>query len=133
MSDHAPPSRPVAPHLQIWRWHITLAASIGHRLSGIALYAGLLILTGWVFALDAGPDAYAAYAGAIASPIGLVVLFVITLAVFFHLANGLRHLFWDVGKGFALKTANATAVWAFVFAAAATAALWLALFAWGGL
>ena len=133
MVEQAPPSRPVSPHLWIWRWHLTMAASIGHRAAGVALYIGILILVGWVFALDSGPDAYAAYSGVLASPIGLIVLFLVTLALFFHLANGLRHLFWDVGKGFGLKAANASAVAAFVFAAIAAVVLWLVLLAGGTL
>lgn len=133
MADSSRPigARPLSPHLQVWRWHVTLAASILHRVAGVAIYGGLLILTGWVFALNAGPGAFAAYAGALASPVGLVVLFLITLALLFHLANGVRHLFWDVGFGFRPTTADATAWGAFLFAAAANAALWFALLAGG--
>jgi len=133
MADSSRPIgvRPLSPHLQVWRWHVTLAASILHRAAGVAIYFGILILAGWVLALHAGVQAFAAYTGALASTPGLVVLFLITLALLFHLANGVRHLVWDVGFGFAPKTADATAWGAFAFALVANVGLWLALAASG--
>lgn len=124
--------RPLSPFM-IWRWHVTMAASILHRAAGVALYVGALILAGWAFALASGPDAYAAYKGLLGSIPGKVVLFGITVAVFFHLANGVRHLAWDLGQGFQPKTANATAVIAYAFAIAAAALVWAAAFAMGAL
>ncbi|MBS0410503.1 MAG: succinate dehydrogenase, cytochrome b556 subunit [Proteobacteria bacterium] len=124
--------RPLSPFM-IWRWHVTMAASILHRAAGVALYVGALILAGWAFALATGPDCYAAYKGLLGSIPGKVVLFGITVAVFFHLANGVRHLAWDLGQGFQPKTANATAVIAYAFAIAAAALVWAAAFAMGAL
>ncbi len=120
-----PRARPLSPHTTIWRWHVTMAASILNRAAGVALYAGLLILAGWALALASGPSAYDAYAGLLASPLGRVVLFGVTVALFFHMANGVRHFAWDLGKGFTPKTADATAWGAFLFAAIAAAGLWL--------
>jgi succinate dehydrogenase / fumarate reductase cytochrome b subunit len=125
--------RPLSPHWQVWRWHVTMLASILHRLAGMGLYLGLLILAGWVLSLQLGPDAFAAYAGALASPVGYVILFLIVLGWLFHLANGLRHLFWDVGKGFRLRTADATAWLALAFAALGTVAIVAALLGKGKL
>jgi len=135
MADSSRPigARPLSPHLQVWRWHVTLAASILHRAAGVAIYAGILMLAGWAYALHAGAGAFAAYTGVLASTPGLVVLFLITLALLFHLANGVRHLVWDVGFGFATKTADATAWGAFAFALVANVGLWLALAASGKL
>jgi len=124
--------RPLSPFM-IWRWHVTMVASILHRAAGVALYVGALILAGWAFALASGPDAYAAYKGLLGSIPGKVVLFGVTVAVFFHLANGVRHLAWDLGQGFQPKTANATAVIAYAFAIAAAALVWAAAFAMGAL
>lgn len=124
--------RPLSPFM-IWRWHVTMAASILHRAAGVGLYLGALILAGWAFALASGPDAYAAYKACLGSIPGKVVLFGITVAVFFHLANGVRHLAWDLGQGFQPKTANATAVIAYAFAIAAAALVWAAAFAMGAL
>ena len=119
-----PRARPLSPHLQVWRWHITLFASIATRVSGIAIYAGMFLVMGWAIALASGPDAYATYTGLLGSPLGLLVLFGMTVALFYHLAGGLRHLFWDSGAGFLPKTANASAWAAIVFAVVASIAVW---------
>ena len=103
-------ARPLSPHLQVWRWHITMAASILHRVTGVALYVGLLIVAGWAVALASGPEAYDDYMGLLGSPLGLLVLFGLTAAIFYHLANGIRHLVWDTGHGLTPKTANMSAV-----------------------
>ena len=79
-------ARPLSPHLQVWRWHVTMAASIATRATAVALYVGVLIIAGWALALASGPDAYAAYAGLLGSPLGLVVLFGLTVSIFYHLA-----------------------------------------------
>jgi succinate dehydrogenase / fumarate reductase cytochrome b subunit len=126
MAQASQRDRPLSPHLQVWRWHVTLVASIAHRLAGMALYAGAVILTFWALALAEGPDSYAAAMRLLGSPLGKVVLFLLTVAVLFHLTNGVRHLFWDVGKGFEPKTADATAVIALVFGVAGAMAVWLA-------
>jgi len=118
--------RPLSPHLQVWRWHVTMTASILHRATGVALYGGALILAGWALALVSGPDAYGDYMGALASIPGRVVLFGVTVSVFFHLANGVRHLFWDCGKGFDLRTADLTAWIALAFGFVAAVAVWAA-------
>lgn len=117
--------RPLSPHLQVWRWHVTMAGSILHRATGVALYFGALILAGWAAALASGPDAYAAYMGVLASPIGRLVLIALTFAIFYHLANGLRHLAWDMGVGFTPRTADASGMAVIAFAVAATAAVWI--------
>ena len=118
-------ARPLSPHLQVWRWHVTLATSILHRFTGVGLYAGLLILAGWALALASGPEAYGVYTGLLGSILGKIVLFGITVCVFFHMANGVRHLAWDSGKGFAPRTADATAWAALAFGAVAAAVVWI--------
>lgn len=116
--------RPLSPHMGIWRWHLTMATSILHRASGVALYMGALILTGWVASLAAGPAPFFTYRRLLGSPLGLLVMFGLTAAVFYHLANGIRHLFWDAGSGFEIKTANSTGVVAISFAVVVTVLLW---------
>ncbi|MEO8926636.1 MAG: succinate dehydrogenase, cytochrome b556 subunit [Caulobacteraceae bacterium] len=117
-------ARPLSPHLQVWRWHATMAASILHRVTGVALYGGALVLAGWALALASGPGAYGQYVGLLASIPGKIVLFAVTVSVFFHMANGVRHLFWDAGKGFDLRTADLTAWIAFAFGLVAALAVW---------
>ena len=103
-----------------------MAASILNRVAGVALYLGLLIVAGWALALASGPHAYGTYTGPglLGSLVGRVVLFGITVALFFHMANGVRHFAWDLGRGFAPKTADATAWASFAFAIVAGVALW---------
>ena len=126
MSDagKAPRERPMSPHLSIWRWHITMATSIAHRATGVALYVGALIAAAWAIALARGPDDYALFKWILGSPIGLIVMFGLTLSFFYHLANGVRHLVWDAGHGLDVKAANASSVAIFAFTAAATIAVW---------
>jgi len=118
--------RPLSPHLQVWRWHITMASSIFHRATGSALYVGALIVAGWAMALSAGPGPYEQYLALLGSPLGMLVLFGLTLSIFFHLANGIRHLFWDAGEGLAPKTADMTAAAAMSFAVVAAIAVFIA-------
>jgi succinate dehydrogenase / fumarate reductase cytochrome b subunit len=115
----------MSPHLQVWRWHITMATSILHRATGVALYIGALIGAGWAIALANGPDAYGWYKGLLGSPLGKLVMFGLTVSFFYHLANGVRHLVWDTGHGLDIKSANFSAVVVFAFTAAATLAVWI--------
>jgi succinate dehydrogenase / fumarate reductase cytochrome b subunit len=124
-------ARPLSPHLQVWRWHLTMLGSILHRATGVGLYAGALIAAGWAASLAAGPEAYQAYCGLLGSPLGKLVLIGLTLSAFFHMANGVRHLFWDSGFGFAPRTADATGAAVIAFAVVATAALWTYVFLTG--
>jgi succinate dehydrogenase / fumarate reductase cytochrome b subunit len=109
--------------MQVWRWHVTMFTSIAHRFTGIGLYVGALIAAGWAVSLAAGPEAYATYKSLLGSPLGLVVMFGLTLSWTYHLANGVRHLIWDTGHGLDLKSANASAVLVLAFALAATLSL----------
>jgi succinate dehydrogenase / fumarate reductase cytochrome b subunit len=120
-----PRERPLSPHLQVWRWHITMATSILHRATGCALYVGGLIVAAWAIALAAGPEPYAQFKGLLGSLPGKVVMFGLTVCIFYHLANGVRHLVWDTGHGLDVKSANASGVLVFAFAGAATLAIWV--------
>lgn len=123
-ASRTPRIPPTSPHLSVWRWHITMATSILHRVTGIVLYVGALIVAAWAIALAQGPERYAAFKALLGSLPGKVVMFGLTVCVFYHLANGVRHLVWDTGHGLDVKSANASAVMVFAFAAAATLAIW---------
>ena len=97
-----PDPRPLSPHLQVYRWQLTSVMSILHRLSGIALSAGAILLVWWLVAAAQGPEAYAGVQWFLGSWLGLLLLFAWSLALFYHLCNGLRHLWWDSGHGFEL-------------------------------
>jgi succinate dehydrogenase / fumarate reductase, cytochrome b subunit len=108
-------NRPLSPHLQIYRPQITSVLSISHRFSGIVLAAGFLLLVYWLAALAAGDAAYAAALGVFGAWPVKVMLFLFSLAFFYHLCNGLRHLWWDTGRGFEIPQINASG-WAVVIA-----------------
>lgn len=97
-------NRPLSPHLQVYKPQLTSVMSVLHRLTGLALAVGTLLLVYWLAAAAGGPESYAAAQAFIASPVGLILLFGWTLAFFYHLCNGIRHLFWDAGYGFELPT-----------------------------
>jgi succinate dehydrogenase / fumarate reductase cytochrome b subunit len=92
--------RPLSPHLQVYRWQITMTMSILHRATGIALVAGAFGLAWWLLAVAAGGEAYASAAACLASPLGKVALFGFSASLVYHLLNGIRHLLWDAGWGF---------------------------------
>lgn len=119
-------SRPLSPHLQIYRPQLTSVLSILHRLTGVALGLGTLVLAWWLIAAAAGPDAYADVEAMTASWIGRLVLFGWTFALFYHLCNGIRHLYWDIGRGFELDTARNSGYFVFVIAAGLTVFVWVA-------
>jgi succinate dehydrogenase / fumarate reductase cytochrome b subunit len=108
-----------------------MAASILTRATGVALYVGLLIVAGWAIALASGPDAYATYMGLLGSILGKLVLFGLTLSIFYHLAAGVRHLVFDSGRGFAPKTADMSAALCIAFAIAASLVVWALAFVVG--
>lgn len=118
--------RPLSPHLQIYRPQLTSALSILHRITGVALAIGTLLLVYWIVAVAAGPDDYETASAFIGSWFGRLLLFGWSWALFFHLCNGIRHLFWDAGLGFELKTAYASGWAAVVAASVLTVAAWLA-------
>ncbi len=94
--------RPISPHLQVYRPQISSALSIFHRITGCALGAGTLLLTLWLVAAASGDAAFSAVQALLASWLGLLVLIGFTAALFYHFCNGIRHLFWDFGKGYEL-------------------------------
>ncbi|MCH8306897.1 MAG: succinate dehydrogenase, cytochrome b556 subunit [Proteobacteria bacterium] len=119
--------RPLSPHVSIYRWPITMTLSILHRVTGVALSVGLIVLTIWLVALSTGAAAYEQIIALMQSIVGRLLLAGFSFAFFFHLCNGVRHLFWDVGKGFEIRQANASA-WSVVLATSVlTLGLWLAL------
>lgn len=102
-------SRPLSPHLQIWRFTATMAASITHRGAGIVLYGGTLLLAAWMLAAAISPELFSVVSGVAQSLIGSIVIAGYVWSLAFHMMNGLRHLYWDSGRGLAPKTATMTA------------------------
>ncbi len=116
---------PLSPHLQVWRWHVTMAASILTRATGVALYGGLLIVALGLLTLATGPEAYAEYLGLMGSWLGRLMLFGIVFSIFYHMAAGVRHLVWDSGHGFEPRTAKMSAIAAMAFGLVAAVVVFL--------
>ena len=124
----APASRPLSPHLTIWKWGPGMLVSILHRVSGGALtVAGLAILTWWLLAVAEGGMAYADFVEAASHPLGMFVLVGLTWAFWQHFFSGLRHLVMDTGAGFELKINKLFAVLTVAGALFATALTWFVL------
>lgn len=116
-----PRSRPLSPHLQIYRPQITSVLSILHRFTGLALAGGALILAYWVCAAAYGPESFETAQAVLGSWFGRLVLLGLTFSLFYHLANGVRHLAWDAGWGFDLPILRKTGFAAAGFAVIMTA------------
>ncbi|MCC5866961.1 MAG: succinate dehydrogenase, cytochrome b556 subunit [Gammaproteobacteria bacterium] len=119
--------RPLSPHLQVYRPQITSVLSISHRLSGMLLAASSLLLVAWLVAAASGPEAYASAQVFFSHWLIRLLLIGVSLAFFYHLCNGIRHLFWDAGFGFEIRQVIVSG-WAVVIAAAVlTLGFWLLL------
>ncbi|PZU01235.1 MAG: succinate dehydrogenase, cytochrome b556 subunit [Brevundimonas sp.] len=122
---------PLSPHMQVWRWHVTMAASILFRATIIAATVGVLFVVGWLAALAFGPERYDGFLRLAGSPLGLFVGFGLTAVLFSFILNGARHTYNDTGNGLTVKSANmlsSIAVWAPVPLAVL---FWIVLFAAG--
>jgi succinate dehydrogenase / fumarate reductase cytochrome b subunit len=126
-------TRPLSPHLLIYRWQMGNSLSILHRMTGIALAFGLAALCFWLVSLAGGSQSYRGAAQLFASPLGLMLLAGWSFAFLYHLMNGVRHLFWDMGVGFERGQRRASGWFAVLGAFGATLALWLALWHFGRL
>jgi succinate dehydrogenase / fumarate reductase cytochrome b subunit len=103
MADSPSASRPLSPHLGIYRKMLTMMMSIVHRITGAALYFGTLLLAWWLITAASGAEAYEVFSAHAGSWYGRIVLFGYTWALIHHMLGGLRHLVWDMGKGFNLR------------------------------
>ena len=124
MTDQPQSNRPLSPHLQVYKPQYTSILSITHRATGVALAVGTLLLIYWLVGAAGGPESYAAAQGFIGSFFGRLLLFGWSAALFYHLCNGIRHLFWDAGYGFELDTAYKSGM------AVLVATVGLTLFSW---
>jgi len=116
--------RPLSPHLQVYKPQISSTTSIFHRITGVALSAGTILLVAWLVAAAAGDSAFSVVQAIFASWIGQLVLFGFTLALFYHFCNGIRHLAWDAGKGFELPDMHRSARLVIAAAVVLTVAFW---------
>ena len=126
MADHpraaARRPRPLSPHFTVYRWPITMAASITHRATGIALSAGTLMVAWWLMAASSGPESgsFQLFDAVVTTPLGQVILFGFVWSLAYHFLNGIRHLAWDLGFGFEVKTATLTSILVYALSIALT-------------
>lgn len=118
-------SRPLSPHLQVYRWQYTMALSILHRATGCALSVGLILFVYWLAALAGGEAAYAQAQALFAHPLMQIVLVGFSFAFFYHFMNGIRHLMWDTGHGLERRSARMSGWIAFIAAVVCTLAFWV--------
>ncbi len=129
----SPANRPLSPHLQIYKPMLTMMMSIVHRITGGALYLGVLLLAWWLIAAATGPAYFGLVQAFFGSIPGQCILLFYTWALVHHMLGGLRHFVWDTGRGFELATIEIMARAGFIGSLALTALLWgLVLFAHGG-
>ena len=116
---------PLSPHLQIYRWQISSLLSITHRISGVINLIALILIFFWLVVLSFGESNYELLLLIINSFFGKFILIGFTWSMSFHLLSGIRHLIWDIGYGFEIKTANISGIIVIVFSLALTILLWL--------
>ena len=124
--------RPLSPHLQTYRFTLTMAMSIIHRITGVALYFGTLLLAWWLIAAASGPAAYSQVQAFTGSFIGRLIVFGYTWALLHHLLSGIRHLVWDLGYGFKASERETLTWAALIGGISLTVLLWIAAYAIGG-
>lgn len=125
-------ARPLSPHLQIYRWPLGMAMSILHRMTGAALAVGTLMVVWMLLAAASGPAAWAVFTGFAGSGLGMLMLFGWTVALFYHMCNGVRHLFWDSVLLFKLQNAKRAGLVVLLMTAVMTVLFWCAACPWKG-
>jgi succinate dehydrogenase / fumarate reductase cytochrome b subunit len=117
-------NRPLSPHLQIYNPQITSVLSIVHRATGVFLALGSLLMLWVLLSLSMGPEAFAVTQACLQSVAGQIVIFVFSLCLMYHLFNGVRHLFWDAGKGYALNNVYRSGYTVIAATILSTALIW---------
>ena len=118
-------NNPLSPHLQIYRWHISSLLSITHRIAGVINLLALILIFFWLTALSFGENSYELFLLIINSFFGKFILIGFTWSMNFHLLSGIRHLVWDLGYGFEIKTANISGIIVLIFSLTLTIIFWL--------
>jgi len=118
-------NNPLSPHLQIYRWHISSLLSITHRISGVINLLALILIFFWLTALSFGESSYGLFLLIINSFFGKCILISFTWSMSFHVLGGIRHLIWDLGYGFEIKTANVSGIIVIISSLVLTILFWL--------
>jgi len=124
-SDGKLVSRPLSPHVQVYRWPLSMALSITHRVTGVGLGIGTLLLTGWLVTAATSEAGFERFQYFLGSAFGLLLLFGWSLALVFHLMTGLRHLWMDTGHGYDEKSYQTSGIAVLVATGALTVLIWI--------
>ena len=116
---------PLSPHLQIYRWHISSLLSITHRIAGVVNLISLILIFFWLVVLSFSENNYELFLLVIYSFFGKFILIGFTWSMIFHVLSGIRHLFWDLGYGFEIKTANISGIIVIISSLVLTVIFWL--------
>ena len=122
MNDY---KNPLSPHIQIYRWHISSLLSITHRISGVINLLALILIFFWLIVLSFGESNYELFLLIINSFFGKFILIGFTWSMSFHILSGIRHLAWDLGYGFEIKTANISGIIVIICSLVLTIIFWL--------
>ena len=118
-------NNPLSPHLQIYRWHVSSLISITHRISGVINLLALILIFFWLLFLSLGESNYELFLESINSFFGKFILIGFTWSMSFHLLSGIRHLVWDLGYGYEIKTANISGIIVIISSLILTIIFWL--------
>jgi succinate dehydrogenase / fumarate reductase cytochrome b subunit len=129
LAEVKPVARPLSPHLQIYRWSWTMAMSIAHRATGVALYAGTVLIALWLVAAASGPAAFETAQAVAGSVLGRLVMFGYSFALLHHMVGGLRHFVWDMGHGYDPQTRMSLAKYSVVVSGGLTLLVWILAYA----
>ena len=116
---------PLSPHLQIYRWQISSLVSIAHRITGILNFLGLIFISAWISSAGISENLFECFSVFLKSFIGRFILIGFTWSISYHLLSGIRHLFWDLGYGYEIKTANFSGILVILSSLILTIVLWM--------
>ena len=116
---------PISPHLQVYRWHVSSLLSITHRIAGVINLLALILIFVWLLSLNLGEYNYELFLLGINTFFGKFILITFTWSMSFHILSGIRHLAWDMGYGFEIKTANISGIVVIIFSLVITIMFWL--------
>ena len=120
--------RPLSPHLSIWRFQLPAVMSITHRITAVILTSGTVLLTAWLIALASGESSFELVSMIVSHPLGQFVMFGDSVVLFYHASNGVRHLFWDFGKGLDIPGVYASGWIAIAVMVVLTVSFWVFMF-----
>ena len=123
--DDLQKNRPLSPHLQVYKWQLSSLLSITHRLTSIINTAGITLICSWILSLYMGENCYKYFSMFASSFIGKFILIGFTWSFSYHLLNGVRHLVWDMGYGYEIKTANLSGIVVLVSSFLLTIGFWI--------